>query len=90
VLIRGIDPIEAYLYDEGMARFCTHNYKKPDGSNIKNMYMHLTNFSLNKNSQKFKTAGDDFASDQKSSKQLFSTLLKSLHAQGRDVKYLQS
>ena len=50
VLIRGIDPIEAYLFDEGMARFCTHNYKKPDQTNIKNMYMHLTNFSLNKNS----------------------------------------
>ena len=30
VLIRGIDPIEAYLFEEGMARFCTHNYKKPD------------------------------------------------------------
>lgn len=30
VLIRGINPIEAYLYKEGMVRFCTHNYKKPD------------------------------------------------------------
>lgn len=30
VLIRGIDPIEAYLYDEGLARLCTHNYRKPD------------------------------------------------------------
>ncbi len=50
VLIRGINPIEAYLYKEGMVRFCTHNYKKPDQVNIKNLFMHLTNFSLNKNS----------------------------------------
>ena len=28
---------------------------------MKNMYMHLTNYSLNKNSDKFKLAGQDFA-----------------------------
>lgn len=50
VVIRGVDPVEAYLCSEGLARFATHNYKKPDNSNIKNLYMHLTNFSLNKNS----------------------------------------
>lgn len=50
VLIRGVDPVEAYLYDEGLARFCTHIYKKPDHTNIKDLYMHLTNSILNKNS----------------------------------------
>lgn len=29
------------------------NYKKPDQQNIKNLYMHLTNYSLNKNSSRF-------------------------------------
>jgi hypothetical protein len=28
---------------------------------MKNMFMHLTNYSLNKNSDKFKIAGHDFA-----------------------------
>lgn len=28
---------------------------------MKNMYMHLTNYSLNKNNDKFKLAGQDFA-----------------------------
>lgn len=28
---------------------------------MKNMFMHLTNYSLNKNSDKFKMAGQDFA-----------------------------
>ena len=60
VLIRAIDPIEAYLCDEGIVRLCTNNYKKPDQSNIRNMYMHLTNYSLNKNSQKFKAPSDEF------------------------------
>lgn len=53
VVIKGVEQIEAYLCDEGLARFCTSNYRKPDHQNIKNLYMHLTNFSLNKNSSKF-------------------------------------
>ena len=77
-MIRGIDPMEAYLCDEGLVRVCTQNYKKPDQSNIKNMYMHLTNYSLNKNSNKFKAPSEEFQNDTSSSKQLFSTFLKNL------------
>ena len=48
IVIKGMDPVEGYLYDEGMARFCTHDYEEPDDENLKNHYMHLTNFNLNK------------------------------------------
>ena len=27
VLIKGFDPIEAYLCDEGLGRFCTEDYR---------------------------------------------------------------
>lgn len=50
--------------------------------------MHLTNFSLNKNSQKFKAPGEQFADDQDSSKQLLTTLLKNLQTKGKDIEYL--
>ena len=76
--MRGIDPVEAYLCDEGLARFCTHNYKKPDTNNIKDIYMHLTNFSVNKNSLRYKAPGEQFFEDDKSSKQLFTTAIKKL------------
>ena len=89
VLIRGVDPVEAYLCDEGLARFCTHNYKKPDYNNIKDLYMHLTNFSLNKNSQRFKAPGEQFQNDQNSSKQLYTSVLKNLISKGKDVRNLQ-
>jgi hypothetical protein len=26
LLVTGLEPIQAYLCDEGLARFCTHNY----------------------------------------------------------------
>lgn len=57
---------------------------------MKNMFMHLTNFSLNKNSEKFKVAGGDFADvNSNASKQLLSSVYKKLQAKGRDVRLLK-
>jgi len=89
VVIKGVDPIEAYLCEESLARFCTQNYRKPDAMNRRNMYMHLTNFSLNKNSEKFKKPEANFMNDQTSSKQLFSNIFKKLGGKGRDVRHLK-
>lgn len=89
VVIKGVDPIEAYLCEEGLARFCTQNYRKPDAMNMRNMYMHLTNFSLNKNSEKFKKPETNFMNDSTSSKQLFSNIFKKLGGKGRDVRHLK-
>lgn len=52
--------------------------------------MHLTNYSLNKNSEKFRNAGEDFADiNTTASKQLLSTVYKKLQAKGRDVRLLK-
>jgi len=57
---------------------------------MKNLYMHLTNYSLNKQSDKFKTAGADFADvNSTASKQLLSSVFKKLQAKGRDVRLLK-
>lgn len=45
--------LHAFVADEGLARFCTEQYKKPTTQNLKNQYMHLTNYSLNKMSDKY-------------------------------------
>ena len=60
VLIKGVRPMQAYLCDEGLARFCTEDYRQPTPQNMKNMFMHLTNFSLNKHSENYKPPEDDF------------------------------
>lgn len=78
LVIYGIEPITAYLCDEGLARFCTHDYVRPDETNLKNNFMHLTNFAINKKSNKFKLPGEEFKNDDLSHKQLFTSILKNL------------
>lgn len=47
LLVTNMDPLIAYFYPEGLARFATHPYEKPSLSNYKDAKMHLTNFAIN-------------------------------------------
>ena len=53
VLVTSISPVRAYLYREGLARFAVDSYVAPSRENLRNVHMHLTNYSLNKFSDKF-------------------------------------
>lgn len=53
VLVNGVNPLRVYVYKDGLARFCTEKYKKPDDKNIDNQCMHLTNYAINKVSENF-------------------------------------
>ena len=48
VLLYGVNPLKIYLFEEGLARFATESYKAPKKSNLQNVYMHLTNYAINK------------------------------------------
>lgn len=57
---------------------------------MKNLYMHLTNYSLNKQSEKFKVAGEDFKDiNCSASKQLLTNIFKKLENKGKDVDHLK-
>ena len=59
VLIRQFLPkLEIYLCKEGLVRLCSEKYTKPSGKNLKNLYSHLTNYSLNKHNEHFDHNGD--------------------------------
>ena len=55
VIITGINEgnMQAFLCDEAIVRFCTDEYEKAAPSNFKNLYQHLTNYSINKGSKNF-------------------------------------
>ena len=87
-MITSVDPLRIYLYDDGLAWFATENYKKPKTQNRKNMYMHLTNYSINKNSSKFqsgKTQDDESVGHKRS----WTSVIEILRTQGHDTDLLQ-
>ena len=53
IVLFGVEPMHAYLWEEGMARFCTVNYQIPSKSNKNNEFMHLSNYSINKHSDEY-------------------------------------
>lgn len=50
VTVTCFNPLRIYVYREGLARFATEMYT---GDNLKNRFMHLTNYSVNKKNQNF-------------------------------------
>lgn len=52
VLITSVDPLRIYLYEEGLTRFATEEYSN-DVESISNNFIHLTNFSVNRESENF-------------------------------------
>jgi len=53
VLVYGCDPLRIYMHKEGLARLATEEYEAPTRDNIGNMYMHLTNYAINKANENF-------------------------------------
>lgn len=54
VLVTSVCPLRVFIFEEGLARFATSEYIPPVGSNLGNLYMHLTNYAINKESDNFK------------------------------------
>ncbi|KAI4459016.1 tubulin polyglutamylase [Holotrichia oblita] len=52
-LITSCEPLRVYIYREGLVRFATSRYKEPTGVNITNVFMHLTNYAVNKHSRTY-------------------------------------
>ena len=47
------------MYKDGLVRLSTLDYKKPDDKNIKNIQMHLTNYSIQKKTDEFFTSKNE-------------------------------
>lgn len=53
VLVAGSDPLKIFIHEEGIARFATQTYQVPKHSNLDEVYIHLTNYAINKNNPNF-------------------------------------
>jgi hypothetical protein len=58
VVILSLKPLSIYICDEGLVRFATVNYQMPNEHNLDQIFMHLTNYSLNKKNESYKFVSD--------------------------------
>ncbi|XP_045450147.1 tubulin polyglutamylase TTLL13-like [Melitaea cinxia] len=81
-LITSCDPLRIFVYNEGLVRFATSRYADPNANNTTNVFMHLTNYALNKHSRTY------VYDSEAGSKRKISTLNKVLLSQGVDLDQL--
>lgn len=89
VLVAGCDPLRIYIHREGLTRLATEAYTAPNGSNIEDMCMHLTNYAVNKRNPNF-IFNEDEESDDVGHKRSLTWTLDFLRSKGCDVEALWS
>jgi tubulin polyglutamylase TTLL11 len=97
VLILSLDPLEIYIGDEGLVRFATVNYESPDSSNISEIFMHLTNYSLNKKNESYRHTtttnpiiiNDETTSSGNGSKRKLTKVFKYMKSKGYNIDKIQ-
>ncbi|XP_038077491.1 uncharacterized protein LOC119745300 isoform X1 [Patiria miniata] len=78
VVVTSCDPLRVYVYKDGLARFATVKYTEPTNNNLDDVYMHLTNYAINKHSSDF------IRDEEKGSKRRLSTLRRWFDENGYD------
>jgi len=73
LLVTGYCPLKIYLFDNGLARFCSEEYDL-NPEKMSDRYIHLTNYSINKTSTKF--AQNDSVNEEFGEKWTLHTLRK--------------
>lgn len=57
-LVTSLNPLKVFVYQDGLARFCSDKFSLEE-QHLTNRYAHLTNYSINKHSLKFRVCEDD-------------------------------
>eukprot|EP00111_Clytia_hemisphaerica_P007288 TCONS_00021186-protein len=66
VYVTSFDPLRIYIFEDGLVRFATSKYSSSSKS-LSNRYMHLTNYSVNKNNTSVYQSNNDNLEDSKTS-----------------------
>lgn len=90
VIVSNLRPLEVYMYDEGLVRFATINYETPDYQNLDQIFMHLTNYAINKQNEKYKFTAENSKDDNScGSKRKLTKVFAQLKYAGHDIDKLK-
>uniref|UniRef100_A0A914WD28 Tubulin polyglutamylase TTLL11 n=1 Tax=Plectus sambesii TaxID=2011161 RepID=A0A914WD28_9BILA len=84
-VIKSLNPLSIHVAREGMARFCTETYRRPSLSNQDQVFVHLTNYSLNKSHGGY-IHSNTLEEQLKGSKRLLSTVFHQMEGHGIRTK----
>ena len=74
-----------YMFNDGLARLATEKYQTPAPKNMSNLFMHLTNYAINKHSDAYEAAEDSSSDGGESGhKRSLNAILQILEASGCD------
>lgn len=94
VITTGINEgnMHAFLCDEAIVRFCTEEYEKAAPGNFKNLYQHLTNYSINKGSKNFieDVEVDDVLKPNNATKRTLTALFNEILQKTNDPKIVET
>jgi tubulin polyglutamylase TTLL6/13 len=90
VLLASVSPLRVYIFQEGMARFCTEQYAPPDSDSLGSMYRHLTNYSVNKHNSSFHENPDVEGTYDSSHKCSMASVFEEITRKGGDVIKLRA
>ncbi|EDV28153.1 uncharacterized protein TRIADDRAFT_53460 [Trichoplax adhaerens] len=80
-VLTNLNPLETYIFRDGLARFCTVPYQIPNLKNLRQTCMHLTNYSLNKSNPSFVLMNNPH----EGSKRTISSVLKNMENLGHSI-----
>ncbi|WAR19156.1 TTLL5-like protein [Mya arenaria] len=86
VAVTSYDPLQIYLFEEGLTRFATVKYEK-NMRHMRNHCMHLTNYSVNKKNDEY-VRNDDADVEDYGNKWSLGAMLRYLRSNGRDTAAL--
>ncbi|XP_053394016.1 tubulin polyglutamylase TTLL5-like isoform X3 [Mercenaria mercenaria] len=86
VAVTSYDPLQIYLFEEGLTRFATVKYEK-SMRHMRNHCMHLTNYSVNKKNDEY-VKNDDADVEDYGNKWSLGAMLRYLRSNGKDTAAL--
>lgn len=66
VLLTSCDPLRVFIYNDGLVRLSTEKYVEPTKPNGESIYMHLTNYAVNKHHADYVAGSDEMVGSKRS------------------------
>ncbi|CAF3646526.1 unnamed protein product [Adineta steineri] len=87
-LVTSCDPLRMFIFNNGLVRMSTEKYEAPSRKNASHLYMHLTNYSVNKYNVDYEVSKSSKNAENTGSKRSLKYLFEYLRTRNQDATKL--